>query len=534
MQRRSWSSAALTAAALMLSLLLTSDAACAAPADAAVEAPEAAAAGVITCSAFASALRHGTNPFRSLAQTSSAVFTAANQQGIRYLAVKPSPGAGATYPTIVFFEGSAQVMPDWPAAMLVSASGALCNHAGLVFFDYPGVGGTTYPGNSAFTYDQVSEAVYGLLTALNSSGALKVARIDPAGWSLGTEAALKFAILAARNRGFKASGMSIGNLFLIAPNTGGDLQSAAAVTPLPCGSVLGQAVDAAVVVDAAAAPAAGRAVSTFYPATGSQAMCATSILDQLLVQATYDVGEEIGDVFSRLLFPVVDLTPGASPQGPYGPGSPPSICAATVSGATVQALCNLAAAQPIETQCAANPSSTCAATLTLLAANREEAPYFPGLSYEEFYGQRSMIFHFAYASCTGAATTAWQSTGCEINPNQTASPHYDPAMVVDGSPCLTVQTVSANAAPTIQGCPGLESVPLKGAKFYVWTGQEDLITRHDYGQALCTWLSSNGYSCTYHSTANAGHGVLYNAAGTIYSQLVAALAASPATPNGTE
>jgi pimeloyl-ACP methyl ester carboxylesterase len=528
MQRKSCSSAALTAAALMLSLSLGSAAAWAAPADAAVAAPAASASGVITCSAFASALRHGTDPFLALAQTSSAVFTAANQLGVRYLAVKPSPGAGATYPTVVFFEGSSQVMPDWPAGMLVSASGALCNHAGLVFFDYPGIGGTAYPGNSAFTYDQVSEAVYGLLADLNSSGALKVTRIDPAGWSLGTEAALKFAVLAARNRAFKASGMSIGNLFLIAPKTGGDLQSAAATTPQSCGSVPGEAEDAA------AAPAAERAASTFYPATGSQAMCATSILDQGLVQADYDAGEELGDIFTRLLFPVVDLTPAASAQAPYGPGSPPSVCAATVSGATVQALCNLAAAQPLETQCEANPNSACAATLTLLAANREEAPYFPNLSYDEFYGQRSMIFHYDYASCTGAAPAAWRSTGCEINQNQTGSPLYDPAMVVDGSPCLTVQTVSANAAPTIQGCPGLESVPLKTSRFYVWTGQEDLIIRHDYGQALCTWLSSNGYSCTYRTVANAGHGVLYSAAGTLYSQLVAAFAASPATPGGAD
>jgi pimeloyl-ACP methyl ester carboxylesterase len=523
MQRKSYSSAALTAAAVLLFLSHTS---AASPADAGVEARAASATGVITCSAFTSALRHGTDPFRTLVQTSSTLFTAANQQSIRYLAVKPSPGTAATHPTIVFFEGSPQVIPDWPAGMLVSASSALCNHAGLVFFDYPGVGGTTYPGNSAFNYDQVSEAVYGLLSALNSSGALKVARVDPAGWSLGTEAALKFASLAARNRAFKASGMSIGDLFLIAPKTGGDLQSAAAVTPLPCGSAQGQPVDAT------GATAVGPGGSTFFPATGSQAMCVTSLIDQLLVQANYDEGEQIADILTRLFFPVINLTPAAMAQGPYGAGSSPAVCAATVAGATVEELCNLAAAQPIETQCAADPTSACAATLTLLAANRAEAPYFPADSYEEFYGQRSMMFHYDYASCAGAARTAWQSTGCEINPNQTSSPLYDPAMVVDGSPCLTVQTVSANAAPTIQGCPGLECAPLKSAAFHVWTGQEDLIIRHDYGQALCTWLSSNGYSCTYRSIANAGHGVLYSASATIYSQLVAALAASPARPNG--
>jgi hypothetical protein len=187
---------------------------------------------------------------------------------------------------------------------------------------------------------------------------------------------------------------------------------------------------------------------------------------------------------SRCRFGVVELIPAAVPQASYGPGSQPSICAATVSGATVQALCNVAASQAIETQCAASPNPVCATTLALLAANHPASPYSPGLLYEEFDGQRAIIFHYNYASCSSASTSAWESTGCENNLNQTASALYDPAMVIDGSPCLTVQTVSA--ARTVESCPG-ESPQLKKAKFYVWAGLEDLVIRHDYGQALCTW-----------------------------------------------
>lgn len=534
MQRSSFTAAA---AALVLALSVAPAMAVPAAATAAQEAmaaaPAAPSAGVVTCAAFASTLRHGSDPFRTLMQTSSAISTAANQQSIRYLAVRPS-AAAAGYPTVVFFNGSSQVTPDWPAAMLVSASGALCNHAALVFFDYPGVGGTGYPGNDAFTYDQVAADVYGLLASLKAGGALDVTRVDLAGWSLGTEAALKFAVLAAGNRSFKASGMSLGSLFLIAPKTGGDLESSTAPTPQPCGTA-GAAPAAALAQSVQEPPpGAGRAAATFYPATGNQAMCATAILDQLQVQADYDEGLELGGAFTGLLFPYAYEAPAGSVQTAYGAGNPPTVCAATVSGAALSALCNLAAGRPIETQCRADATSACAATLALLAANREQQPYAPGLPYDAFYGERAMLFHFDYASCSSASATAWQSTGCTFNPHQTGDPRYDPDMVVDGSPCLTEQTVSADASPTIQGCPGLAGAALAQVRFYVWNGQEDLVIRHDYGQALCTWLARNGHACTYRAFANAGHGVLYSDAATLYAQLVAALAATPAAPNGAE
>jgi pimeloyl-ACP methyl ester carboxylesterase len=479
-----------------------------------------AAKGVITCSQFAPALRRGTYPFRTLMQTYSAVYTGANQQSIRYLAVQPGAGAKG-YPTVVFFNGTSTVTPDWPAGMLASASSSLCQHAALVFFDYPGVGGTTYPGETAFTFDQVSETVYNLLSALKASGALTVSVVDPAGWSLGTAAALKFAVLAAHNQSFKNDGMSIGKLFLIAVKSGGDLQSSAAATPLSCGSTVGS--------PAPTAPSTTAAPTTYYPATGNQAMCATSVLNGLLVAANFEARASLASEFAKLSFPYVYKAPAGEAQAPYGAGDPATICAATVSSLGAVSLCNLESNQAIETACAAG-SSICTNTLALLGANREESPYLGGIAADVFAGEREMSFHFDYASCSSASATSWQSTGCQVNSHQTGDPLYNPQLVVDGSPCRTVLTTSADAAPTIRSCPGIASAPLTGVEFYIWNGEQDLLIRHDYGQVLCTWLAGHSFPCTYNTFADAGHGVLYSDSSTIYQEIAAALATGrPAT-----
>jgi pimeloyl-ACP methyl ester carboxylesterase len=471
---------------------------------------------VITCSEFASTLRHGSYPFRSLMQSFSATFTGASSQSIRYLAVKPSAGL-TTYPTVVFFNGTSQITPDWPAEMLVSPGAALCNHAALVFFDYPGVGGTTYPGEAAFTFDKVAETVYDLLASLKSSGALTIGQVDPAGWSLGTAAALKFGTLAAHNESFRKSGMSIGAFFLIGVKAGGDIHSSTTVSPLSCGKGAQDAMQSQ-----APLPEAGTGI-TYYPAIGNQAMCATSVLDQLLVKADYEAALQIKNEFAKLTFPYVE---SGSQQAPYGTGDPATVCAATISGLEVEALCNIAADKPVETACDASASSLCATTLALFDANREERPYIDNISYDDYYGERAMIFHFDYATCSSASTTAWQSTGCQFNPHQTGNQLYEPQLVVDGSPCITVQTVSENAAPVVQSCPGISRAPFAGVKFYVWNGQQDLLIRNDYGKALCNWLADNNFPCTYHSFANAGHAVLFTYASTLYQEMATALASS--------
>jgi hypothetical protein len=503
---------------LALTLVLSTSA-WGSPRAAAAEQPAVASPGVVSCSAFASALRRGTYPFRALMQSSSAIYTGANRQSVRYLAVQPGAGAGKGYPTVVFFDGTSQVTPDWPAGMLVSSSSSLCQHAALVFFDYAGIGGTAYPGETAFTFDATSATVFGLLSSLDSAGALTVGEVDPAGWSLGTAAALKFAVLAAHNQSFKSAGMSIGKLFLIAVKSGGDLLSSPAAAPSSCA--------AAATREAFEPPPADpdRAGSAYYTATGNQALCATAVLDQLLVRADFAAGVALKNEFAKLLFPYVYKAAAGGAQAPYGAGDPASICAMTIAGSTVESLCNLASDKAIETACDASASSPCASTLALLDANREASPYLGGLSYPAFFGERGMIFHFDYAQCSSAAATAWQSTGCQINPHQTGNQLYNASLVVDGSPCRTVQTGSADAAPTIESCPGISGAPLHGVEFFVWSGEEDLLIRSDSGQVLCTWLTEHDLPCTYRTFANAGHGVLYSDASTIFQEIAAALAA---------
>jgi hypothetical protein len=513
----------------------------------AIAAAPAALPGVVSCATFASSLRRGTDPFRSLMQQSSGVFQGANSQSIRFLAVQPSPAAtAAAYPTVVFFEGTSEITPDWPAQLLVGTGSALCNHAALLFFDYPGIGGTAYPGDASFTFDAVSETVYNLLAYLKTRGAVDVTVVDPAGWSLGTAAARKFGAAAGHNQAFKASGMSLGTFLLISANSGGDLHSAAPVTPLPCGAALGGpngaagATDAAIdrlPVDAGAADAAaaalgeaasGHAANTnYYPATGAQAMCATSVLDQLLVETNPTVATELKSEFFRLTYPYVDLSPAGQQQSPYGAGDPPTICAATITNAGIEATCNLQTGQAIESQCAASSTSTCSTTLAAQEANREQAPYLGGVGADDFLGERQMSLGYAYAACGSASASAWQSTNCVFNANQTGNPIYIPQLAADGSPCQTQVTGSANAAPTIVACPGLTSALRgKGARFYVWNGQEDLLIRPDYGKALCTWLNGHGFPCTFNSLPNAGHGVMFTDASTLFHQLAAAVAAS--------
>lgn len=483
--------------------------------------------GVVTCSAFAAALRTGTYPFRSLMQSSSSTYTGTNGLAVRFLAVQP--GTNATeYPTVVFFDGTSQITPDWPVGMLVSATGALCDQGALVFFDYPGVGGTTYPGDLSFTFDKVSETVYGLLSSLTTSGSLQVTRVDPAGWSLGTASALKFATLAGYNAAFKASGMSIGSLFLIATKSGGDLHSSPAAAPSTCStSSTGEAT----------APGAARAAAatTYYPAIGNQAMCATTLLGQMLTEADYEAGVELKQEFGKITFPYVYQVPAGgakSPLGtnvsqlPYGSGDPSNICAMSLGdyGITIKSLCDLKNGWSLTTQCDALPDSVCASTLTLLDKNREEAPYLNDISYKDYYGERQMIFHFDYAVCDSASSTSWTSEQCEFNSNQTGEQLYNSNLVVDGSPCQTSQTVSEDASPQIDGCPGLSGAPnFDRVDFYIWNGEEDLLIRHDYGKVFCDWLSANHFDCTYHTFANAGHAVLFNEASTIYEEMLAAL-----------
>jgi hypothetical protein len=470
----------------------------------------ASAAGTVSCATFAAALRDTTqtSPFRTVMQDYSSTYTnSANGQTIRFLAVKPTSTNAGNYDTLVFFNGTSQITPDWPIAMLASStdSSALCDHNGLVFSDYPGIGGTTQPADADFTFDNISSNVYNLLVSLNSSEGFNIKSIDPTGWSLGTEAALKFTALATSNSAFASHGMRINKLFLLATKPGGDLQSAGAATPTSCSGP-------------APGPAPG---ATYYNATGNQAMCVTSIMDQLIQDDTlvkWVSATSLKESLVSSLFPYFQLS-GAG-QSPYGPGNPSTICAATVSTTAVTSTCNLQNGQAITLACDGSDAN-CLATQSLFTANRSASPYFENIYYAQFTGQRKLNFTFDYGSCSGSSSSSWSSTGCTFNPSQVTNSLYSSSLVVNGAPCSTVETTSDVSSPVVLSCPQL-SHHFGGV--YVFNGAEDMFIRHDYGNALCNWLnSSHTAPCTVTTYSNAGHGVQYDYGSQIYQAINGAL-----------
>jgi pimeloyl-ACP methyl ester carboxylesterase len=473
------------------------------------------AAGVVSCATFAAALRNTSqsSPFLTVMLNYSSTYqNTANGQTIRYLAVRPTNTNAGNYETLVFFNGTSQITPDWPVNLLAGNTTALCDNNALVFTDYPGVGGTAQPADTAFTFDNISYNVYNLLASLNDSQGFNIKSINPTGWSLGTESALKFAALATWNSGFSGRGMRINKLFLIAPKSGGDLLSNGAVTPSTCST-------------ASPGPAPGTA---YFDATGNQAMCVTTVFSQLLNLKTdlqWEAGTLLKATMVGLLFPTLDAS--GNPQGPYGPNDPADICAASLSssGYDVSSLCDLQTSTSLATACTVSPS-TCTAARSLFETNRSGStnPYRADISYPQYLGERRLTFTFGYGSCSSASTASWQSTDCNFNPTQVHSDLYLPALVVNGSPCTTIETTDGGA-PVVTDCAQF-ATRLGG--ILIFNGAQDMFIRHDYGTALCNWFNASGWApCTVTTYNNAGHGVPFSYGTQINAAISGALARPP-------
>jgi pimeloyl-ACP methyl ester carboxylesterase len=472
--------------------------------------------GIVTCSAFVSAITNTAEaaPFRKLMETSSnTYYNIANGQFIRFLAVKPTNPA--PYETLVFFNGTSQITPDWPVAMLTNSNGSLCTDSALIFADYPGIGGTVNPAKAEFTFDNISNNVYHLLANLTAYQGFSIQSVNPIGWSLGSLAALKFASLASVNQEFANSGMSIHNLFLIATKPGGDYNSGAAQNPSSCsttGPIPG--------------PQPRMIGSTaYYTATGGAAMCVTAVLNQLGSDGSdWDSSTSLKSSLVGVMFPYTYTSSGQS-QGPYGTGNPRTVCADTITNNEVTALCNLEVNQSITTSCSASSSSACSTTLALYKANREGYPYIENISFDQFDRQRSINFTFDYGYCRGAATDSWTSTGCLFNPTQTSNSLYSAPLIVNGSPCTASVSNGPNYAPLVNSCPALPNSAFD--KMYIFNAQEDLFIRNDYGKALCAWFNypynPNNLKCVLTTYQNSGHGVMYDQPVAIFNKILAAL-----------
>jgi hypothetical protein len=468
------------------------------------------AAGTVSCATFAAALRDSsqTSPFLTVMKNYSSTFTnGANGQTIRYLAVLPTnTGVTNTYETLAFFNGTSQITPDWPVGMLATSTTALCDNNALVFSDFPGIGETAQPADADFTFDNISSNVFNLMAYLNDAQGFRIRSVNPTGWSLGTEAALKFAALASSNNAFLGRGMRINKLFLMATKSGGDLDSQGAAASLSCSS-----------------PVPPPPSGPYYNASGGITMCVMSILDQLVNTSTslqWAAAVSLKNSLVSVLFPYTKASGAA--QSPYGPNDPATICTATISTADnkVTSLCNLQSGQSITSACDAGDAN-CIATKSLFQANRLSRPYLDNISYPQFAAQRRLNFTYDYGACSGSASLSWTSLGCTFNPTQTNSAYYRPALAVNGSVCNTIVTGSDVSSPFVVNCPQF-ATRLGGV--YVFNGDEDMFIRHDYGTALCNWFNATGTApCTVTTFPNAGHGVQYVYPGQIYSAIRGAL-----------
>lgn len=138
---------------------------------------------------------------------------------------------------LVFFPGTGQTIADWPIQMITNSaaspgiasavgyrkaqdgSTSLCHDYRLVFFDYPGVGRTTYRANA--TRDAIASDVDAMLQQIHTHFGISTSTVDPLGWSLGTTMALKYAFLSPVSRPTR----TIHNVLLLAAGPGGSTQA---------------------------------------------------------------------------------------------------------------------------------------------------------------------------------------------------------------------------------------------------------------------------------------------------------------------
>jgi pimeloyl-ACP methyl ester carboxylesterase len=134
---------------------------------------------------------------------------------------------------LVFFNGTSQILPDWPIQMITNnatsplitttaaytpdqeSTNSLCRDYRLVFFDYPGVG--LSPGTTGVTHDQIASDVDAMLVDVGQKYRIATNNVSVVGWSLGTEAALKYAFLSPASNPSR----TIRNVVLIATKPGG-------------------------------------------------------------------------------------------------------------------------------------------------------------------------------------------------------------------------------------------------------------------------------------------------------------------------
>jgi len=169
---------------------------------------------------------------RDLSSNLTTITNSSTGDSIEYVVVGD---AAVSDDLIVMFPGTGQILPDWPIQMITNSTYSpqivntpeydrlengpisLCHDYRLMLFDYPGVGTTTL-ASSEFDADTIANDVDAILNDAGTRFNIPTDKVDPLGWSLGTEVALKYTFLSPATRPER----TIRDVVLIATRPGGD------------------------------------------------------------------------------------------------------------------------------------------------------------------------------------------------------------------------------------------------------------------------------------------------------------------------
>jgi hypothetical protein len=288
--------------------------------------------------------------------------------------------AAVSNEVLVMFNGTSAILPDWPEQVFTNSRWSplivnngnydpgedggisICHDYRIVFFDYPGTG--LNPLAATFTGDQVANDVDAMLDDVAARYGISTAVVDPCGWSLGTNLALKYAFLSPISNPARV----IHDVVLIATRPGGNTDG-------------------------------------FQ--SGNQAECITTILDA--VQQVYPTSKISGALQEdgiKLIFPYVD-------QPPYSGLN--NVCTATVN--PVQGTVDL----NVTLNCSL--LNHCDQTLEDDILNRKTEPWSKtdGIPHNLFLQERAFDNDYNICNCQAAAPN-FTSTSCSCSASVLSSP----------------------------------------------------------------------------------------------------------------
>lgn len=383
---------------------------------------------------------------------------------------------------LVFFPGTGGVLADWPAQMITNAAASprivdtaaydplqdgpvsLCHDHRLLLFDYAGVG----DGTAAITqsFDSIASDVTALLDDAPARYGIATDDLSVIGWSLGTHAALKFALLSS----VAAPARRIADVVLIATSPGG---------------------------------------ATDGLAIGNQAACVTTLLDELQQD---DVARQFRtrleeDGF-KLTFPYVQ-------QQPYDGAD--SGCTAEID-ATSESISYSVTIAPCL------PGTQCERMFVDQFANREIEPWSrtSGVPYDVYVNQRGFDHDWNVCWCAraGADFTSEDCTCSEPVELSSTNGGVCRCHVAPGEPETPVcaSCVDLGIAGRITVLNGYEDMYIQ------WTYGRGLVDAYAarYGDGAATIV-------TYAGSEGAGHGVLLQHPGWTQQQIAVALGAGAAS-----